>query len=142
MFSIAGAGAYVFAKRSVNADRAARHEATTKRKEAALRDEKKAMPQQVKPPIPVPQTPSASSTHKTRTPTSEYGGGIANASPHAQPSQNGGHMSDDVGHPSQEGARDPAPTRHEPDTEAQRVAEKGKYEAAEPYRSRKGNRFS
>ena len=128
MFSIAGAGAYVFAKRSVNADRAARHEATTKRKEAALKDEKKTMPQQGKPPIPVPQTPSAASSHKTRT--------------QVQPSQNGGHMSDDVGNPSQEGARDPAPTRHEPDTEAQRVAEKGKYEAAEPYRSRKGNRLS
>lgn len=37
---------------------------------------------------------------------------------------------------------DPAPTRHEPDTQEEQVLEKGKYEASQPYRSPKGNRFS
>lgn len=144
-----GAGAYIFAKRAVNSERAARHEERMKRKEATLRQEKQSMPAPVKPPIPVAPTPSAASANETRTPSSEYGGGIAepsphpyNPPPHSTNQQHGGHMSDDVGNPSQEGARDPAPTRHEPDTEAQRVAEKGKYEAAETFRSRKGNRLS
>lgn len=48
---------------------------------------------------------------------------------------------DDMASPSTEAARDPAPTRHEPDTETERVLEKGKYETAEPYRPPKGNRF-
>lgn len=48
---------------------------------------------------------------------------------------------DDVASPSSEASHDPAPTRHEPDTEAERVLEKSKYEAA-PFRPPKGNRFS
>ncbi|KAL2059865.1 hypothetical protein VTL71DRAFT_10020 [Oculimacula yallundae] len=56
---------------------------------------------------------------------------------------NGGPpRSDSSGSPSQEANLDPAPTRHAPDTEGQRVREKSKYEAAEPFRSRKGDRFS
>ncbi|KAF8468145.1 FAD-linked oxidoreductase-like protein [Kalaharituber pfeilii] len=47
-----------------------------------------------------------------------------------------------AGQPSAEATSDPAPTRHEPETDAQRVKEKSKYEAAEPWRSRKGDRFS
>lgn len=49
---------------------------------------------------------------------------------------------DDVGSPSTEASRDPAPTRHAPENEAQGISEKGKYEATEVYRSKKGNRFS
>ncbi|KAL3423165.1 hypothetical protein PVAG01_04912 [Phlyctema vagabunda] len=37
---------------------------------------------------------------------------------------------------------DPAPTRHAPASEGQQVREKSKYEASEPYRSTKGDRFS
>ena len=37
---------------------------------------------------------------------------------------------------------DPAPTRHAALTEGQRIQEKSKYEASEPFRSRKGDRFS
>ncbi|KAF8456390.1 hypothetical protein BGX38DRAFT_1127749 [Terfezia claveryi] len=44
--------------------------------------------------------------------------------------------------PSEEATADPAPTRHEPDTNGQREVEKSKYEAAVPYRTRKGDRFS
>ncbi|KAM5474684.1 hypothetical protein MferCBS49748_000091 [Microsporum ferrugineum] len=55
---------------------------------------------------------------------------------------NSGPQKDDAYSPSEELGHDPAPTRHEPDTDAQRLAEKGKYEAAEVFRSKKGNRFS
>lgn len=46
------------------------------------------------------------------------------------------------GSPSQEASMDPAPTRHAPHTEGQRVMEKSKYETSEPFRARKGDRFS
>ena len=55
---------------------------------------------------------------------------------------NGGQRSDLAGNPSREASLDPAPTRHAPVSEGQRVKEKSKYEASEPYRSRKGDRFS
>ncbi|OBT68886.1 hypothetical protein VE03_02152 [Pseudogymnoascus sp. 23342-1-I1] len=42
--------------------------------------------------------------------------------------------------PSQEANQDPAPTRHDPIDP--RVKEKSKYEASEPYQTRKGDRFS
>ncbi|KAG7417791.1 hypothetical protein DER46DRAFT_654657 [Fusarium sp. MPI-SDFR-AT-0072] len=49
---------------------------------------------------------------------------------------------DSTGSPSQEASSDPAPTRHAPETESQRIAEKSKYESANVYRSPKGDRFS
>ena len=49
---------------------------------------------------------------------------------------------DPSGSPSQEASGDPAPTRHAPATEGQRVVEKSKYESSTPYRSPKGDRFS
>lgn len=49
---------------------------------------------------------------------------------------------DTAGSPSQEATSDPAPTRHEPTTEDQRLNEKSKYETGSTYRSRKGDRFS
>jgi hypothetical protein len=52
------------------------------------------------------------------------------------------NASDDVASPSVEASHDPAPTRHEPMTEADRLLEKGKYETAQPYRPPSGNRFS
>jgi len=56
---------------------------------------------------------------------------------------NGGPpRNDHSGSPSQEATSDPAPTRHAPESEGQRVREKSKYEASEPYRARKGDRFS
>jgi hypothetical protein len=53
---------------------------------------------------------------------------------------NGGMGGDD--NPSLQASQDPAPTRHAPESEGQRVGEKSKYEANEVYRSRKGDRFS
>ena len=61
------------------------------------------------------------------------------------PSRNDGNglNGDNVGNPSKEvSAADPAPTRHAPETEGQRVEEKSKYEANEVWRSKKGDRFS
>lgn len=52
------------------------------------------------------------------------------------------NATDDVASPSAEVSHDPAPTRHEPMTERDRVMEKGKYETAEPFRPTPGNRLS
>ena len=49
---------------------------------------------------------------------------------------------DSSGSPSQEATLDPAPTRHAPEIEGQRVKEKSKYETSEPFRAKKGDRFS
>lgn len=43
--------------------------------------------------------------------------------------------------PSFEASQDPAPISHAPRTERERVGERGKYEATEPWRSRKGDRL-
>lgn len=49
---------------------------------------------------------------------------------------------DDDSNPSSQASQDPAPTRHAPEDEAQKAREKSKYEASEPFRSRRGDRFS
>ena len=49
---------------------------------------------------------------------------------------------DEASNPSREASEDPAPTRHAPESEAQKTGEKSKYEASDVYRSRKGDRFS
>ncbi len=76
---------------------------------------------------------------KPQSPTSSIGASILPKGGN----QNGGPAQDDhSGSPSQEATSDPAPTRHAPESEGQRVREKSKYEATEPYRSKKGDRFS
>lgn len=119
---VAGGGAYYFAKKSINADRAARYEAETKRKAKLAQVEAEHRRQ---------------STLSERVPT-----------PSDSPSLKRANMAqfqsaaDDVASPSAEASHDPAPTRHEPESEADRVLEKGKYEAAQPFRPPRGNRFS
>jgi hypothetical protein len=54
----------------------------------------------------------------------------------------GAARTDNVGSPSEEASADPAPTRHEPETDSQRIAEKSKYEASAPFRGKRGDRFS
>jgi len=49
---------------------------------------------------------------------------------------------DHAGSPSTEASEDVAPVGHAPETTEQRINEKSKYEAAEPYKSKKGDRFS
>lgn len=92
----AGGGAYYFAKKSINAERAEKAAADRRRKEMQQRLEQQAY-------------------------TSGSNGGA---------------------NPSHEASQDPAPTRHAPETAGQQVWEKSKYEASEPFRSRKGDRFS
>jgi hypothetical protein len=106
-YPLAGGGAYYFAKKQINADRAARFEAEQRKKQ-------------------MQQSLEYSSFEK---PTSSGTNG-------------GPPRSDHSGSPSQESTLDPAPTRHAPDTEGQRVREKSKYETGEPFRSKKGDRFS
>ncbi|KAF3087918.1 hypothetical protein TWF569_010847 [Orbilia oligospora] len=38
--------------------------------------------------------------------------------------------------------QEPAPTRHTPDNEEERVTSKSKFEASQPYKARRGDRFS
>jgi hypothetical protein len=104
----AGGAAYYFAKKSINADRAARFEADQRRRQMQESLEYSAKP-----------TTSSSMA------------------------KNGGPpRADHSGSPSQEASTDPAPTRHAPESEGQRVREKSKYETSEPFRSKKGDRFS
>ncbi|KAF9887295.1 hypothetical protein FE257_010290 [Aspergillus nanangensis] len=119
---VAGGGAYYFAKKSINADRASRFETEMKRKA---------------------QLAQLEAEHRRQTTFNE-----PMSTPSEDPSLKRANMArfqsaaDDVASPSTEASHDPAPTRHEPDTEAQRVLEKGKYEATQPYRPPRGNRLS
>ncbi|KAE8440966.1 hypothetical protein EG329_006155 [Mollisiaceae sp. DMI_Dod_QoI] len=114
---VAGGGAYFFAKKSINADRQARFEAEQRRRR---------MQESLEYSAAVPSQPVTSSS---------MGGS-------AKTGNGGPARSDHSGSPSQEATLDPAPTRHAPDTEGQRVREKSKYEASEPFRAKKGDRFS
>ncbi|AEO56830.1 hypothetical protein MYCTH_2302201 [Thermothelomyces thermophilus ATCC 42464] len=115
---VAGGAAYYFAKKNINADRQSRLEEQRR---------KKAMIESLEYSENVPNRPLSSATT-----------GGSNGSP-----ANGGPArTDTAGSPSQESSSDPAPTRHAPATESQRVLEKSKYEASVPFRSPKGDRFS
>ncbi|RKU43429.1 hypothetical protein DL546_005597 [Coniochaeta pulveracea] len=114
---VAGAGAYVFAKRQINADRQARLDEQRRKKSAVESLEYSNN---------VPNRPLSSST---------MGGSV-------NPGTATPVRTDTAGSPSQEASRDPAPTRHAPTTEQERVFEKSKYEAPVPFRSPKGDRFS
>lgn len=113
----AGGGAYYFAKKSINADRQARLEESRKKRQMidSLEYSKN-----------VPANPFSASTM-----------GGSSGSGTATPAR-----TDPSGSPSQEASGDPAPTRHAPTTEGQRVVEKSKYESNTPYKSPKGDRFS
>jgi hypothetical protein len=120
----AGAGAYVFAKRGINADRLARLEDQRR---------KKSMIESLEYSDNVPNRPLSSATMGgSGTPAN------SNTTTNGTPAR-----TDTAGSPSQESSSgDPAPTRHAPATEGQRVFEKSKYEASTPFRSPKGDRFS
>lgn len=120
-YSVAGGAAYFFAKRSINEDRMARL------KEQQTR---KAMIESLEYSDNVPSRPLSSAA---------MGGSasMANGNGNGSPAR-----TDTAGSPSQESTADPAPTRHAPATESQRVLEKSKYESTTPFRSKKGDRFS
>ncbi|XDG02295.1 hypothetical protein ABKA04_001910 [Annulohypoxylon sp. FPYF3050] len=113
---LAGGGAYYFAKKSINADRAARLEESRRKKQ---------MIESLEHSNNVPSKPLSASTM----------GGSSNGNGHPA-------RTDTAGSPSQEASSDPAPTRHAPSTEGQQVVEKSKYESTVPFRSPKGDRFS
>lgn len=71
----------------------------------------------------------------------EYGDNVP-SQPGSATSMGGEPRTDTAGSPSQESSSDPAPTRHAPTTEQQRVLEKSKYESSTPFKSPKGDRFS
>ncbi|KAL8972755.1 MAG: hypothetical protein Q9183_000370 [Haloplaca sp. 2 TL-2023] len=99
----AGAGAYYFAKRSINADKQARHEADMKRRRIA-------------------QSLDFSSSNPTP------------KEPRRKP--------DHAGSPSTEASHDPAPINHPPGNGKTKPSEQSKFEAAVPYRAKRGDRFS
>jgi hypothetical protein len=118
---VAGGGAYYFAKKSINADRASRYEAELKKKaQLAAMEAEHRRQSTLNEPITAPsENPSLKRANMARFQSA----------------------ADDVASPSAEAGHDPAPTRHEPETEAERVLEKGKYEATQPFRPPKGNRL-
>ena len=110
---VAGGGSYYFAKRSINADREARAEDAERRRQQRERMRVQAA---------INDKASAAQT------------GPSNAKRQAAAAR-----SDDNPSPSMQGVEgDPAPVTHA----QEEAAVKGKYEAAEPFRSRKGDRFS
>ncbi|KAF7534989.1 hypothetical protein G7054_g5786 [Neopestalotiopsis clavispora] len=114
---VAGGGAYYFAKQQINADRAQRLEDSRRKRQ---------MIDSLEHSENVPSHPGSSSTMGSSPATTN------GTSPRTDPS----------GSPSQEAGTDPAPTRHAPATEGQRVFEKSKYESSTPFKSQKGDRFS
>ncbi|GAW16853.1 hypothetical protein ANO14919_062960 [Xylariales sp. No.14919] len=111
---VAGAGAYYFAKKSINADRAQRLEETQRKRRLMNSLENSDN---------IPTKPAS---------TSSVG----------FPRNDAPVSNDFAGSPSREASSDPAPTRHAPTTEDQRVFEKSKYESSVPFQSPKGDRFS
>lgn len=57
-------------------------------------------------------------------------------------SDGGAPKADHGASPSSEATSDPAPTRHAPESEGQQIREKSKYETSQPFKARKGDRFS
>lgn len=109
---VAGGGAYYFAKRSINSERAARFEAEQNKQARLRRLEASSYLE-----------PSSKSKTKARASTNSKG-------------------LDHAGSPSSEISEDVAPVGHAPVDGEQKIRERSKYEAAEPYRSKKGDRFS
>ncbi|KAI9822588.1 MAG: hypothetical protein M1827_000307 [Pycnora praestabilis] len=62
---------------------------------------------------------------------------LEHSAPHLPPPH-----TDTAGSTSQEASHDPAPTNHAPGHNGQKINKKSKYEASEPFRARKGDRFS
>ncbi|KAK4544159.1 hypothetical protein LTR36_004369 [Oleoguttula mirabilis] len=110
---LAGGGSYYFAKRSINADREARAQDVENRRQHRVR-------------VPVHEEAHSRASAGTTGPSS---------------TKRKAAVTHDADNPSPNGhaaAGDPAPVTHE----QKEMAAKGKYEAAQPFRSTKGDRFS
>jgi len=124
---VAGGGAYFFAKRSINADRAARHSAQSEQQTRLRRLEEARFAN------PVATTNESSKSKKgTKALSQSQSDGVAAKVKGL----------DHAGSPSSEASEDVAAVGHAPETNEQKIRERSKYEAAEPYRSKKGDRFS
>lgn len=111
---VAGGGAYYFAKKSVNADRMARFEADQKKKARLRRLEASSIP--FNDTSTTPKAKSKNPSDSTRL--------------------------DHAGDPSSEISEEAAAVGHAPVNSEQKLRERSKYEAAEPYRSKPGDRLS
>ncbi|KAF2845120.1 hypothetical protein T440DRAFT_472861 [Plenodomus tracheiphilus IPT5] len=127
---VAGGGAYYFAKRSINADRAHKAELDRIKRQRTWELENSLNASQ--------STQRTATTPLNPTATTAPKGVVAEL----ERRRGGGGEGEDGTGPAGEASRDPAPTRHEAVSEEQRVGEKSKYEASEAYRSRRGDRFS
>jgi len=117
---VAGGGAYYFAKQSINSERQQRYEEEMRKKSRLARLEASGY---ATGPSPASSRPKKSATQSEGPAASVRG-------------------LDHAGSPSSEISEDAAPVGHAPVDSDQRVREKSKYEASEPYRSKKGDRFS
>ncbi|KAF1813686.1 hypothetical protein P152DRAFT_472510 [Eremomyces bilateralis CBS 781.70] len=108
----AGAGSYYFAKRSINEEREARQTSDRERK---FHERQAALREEER-----QMRLSANSTANA-----------AKKDTFTEPMD-----------PSYEAMRDPAPTRHAPTTDDERVNEKSKFEASEVFHAKKGNRLT
>ncbi|KAF2646773.1 hypothetical protein P280DRAFT_464945 [Massarina eburnea CBS 473.64] len=126
---VAGGGAYYFAKKSINADRAAKAEADHQKRMNLYKLEQQHLNNS---PNSTPPAP--------RSVTSELGKKRGETGKRVDRDWHEGN--DEAGKPSREASTDPAATRHAPEDEEGKMREKSKYEASDVYRSRKGDRFS
>jgi hypothetical protein len=83
--------------------------------------------------IPKPKKPKAKPASITGGTNTE--GGTSDGTPN-------GKVLDHAGNPSSEASEEEAPVGHAPINAEERLKTRSKYEAAEPYRSKKGDRFS
>lgn len=129
---VAGGGAYYFAKKSINADRA---------RKAELDHQKRLAQYQLEQAHFTPPPPTSSSS-APKSVTSELGKKRGELDRKEREDKDWHVGQDEASNPSAEASQDPAPTRHAPEDEGQKMKEKSKYEASDVYRSRKGDRFS
>ncbi|KAF2685452.1 hypothetical protein K458DRAFT_430957 [Lentithecium fluviatile CBS 122367] len=137
---VAGGGAYYFAKKSINADRARKAEADYQKRlaqhqleQASLHPPTSSSPTSYAPPSRTSQPPAPKSVVNEVGKLKRDRVGV---------DKDWDAQQDEASNPSREASKDPAPTRHAPEDEAQKMREKSKYEASDVYRSRKGDRFS
>ncbi|KAH6638821.1 hypothetical protein C7974DRAFT_409825 [Boeremia exigua] len=130
----AGGGAYYFAKKSINAERAAKAEADRQKRVRQYQLEAAHGMHGQSPSNGASSNPTVgpNAVVSASTSTAQYKGdkqGVAQSI----------RSEDESGSASVQASRDPAATRHAPASEG---AEKSKYEASDVYRTRKGDRFS
>ncbi|KAF3009655.1 hypothetical protein E8E13_007874 [Curvularia kusanoi] len=127
----AGGGAYYFAKKEINADRAARAEADRQKRVRQFQlDQEHGL-----------HGSAATSSNPTVSPNAVVSANTAAPRSVGDKSAVAGEIrrEDETQNPSLQANMDPAATRHAPEKDG---AEKSKYEASDVFRSRKGDRFS